>query len=260
MTKVLAALLALFAVLAIGLGAPSHAAPPTFRVLDYPPDVAPPGRNPSYAERDVGALSATVSHGGVERRYRLYGAVAGSAPAPVVILLHGAQRTGLSMIDMWRAAADRHGLVLLAPDAAGPGWDPGADGPDLLVAMLNDAARRASLDPARVYLFGHSSGAALALLYANRVRGPWRAVAAHAGALPPAAIAPRADAPPLALFVGAEDHLFPQRVVKASAEALADAGHAVTLTVVRGHTHWYYEIGPTISEWAWRFFDEAAGR
>lgn len=230
--------------------------------LAYPRGVARPGPEVSYAERDVGAQVRRLAHGGAQRTYHRYagpGAAPGATgPRPVVVLLHGAQRSGLSMIDMWRATADREGLVLLAPDAAGAGWDPRADGPDFLVAVLNDAARLGPLDPARVHLFGHSSGATLALLYANRAPGPWVSVGAHAGVLPPAAVAPAARPVPIRLWLGEADHLFPLDDARASARALADAGHAMDLVAIRGHTHWYYAIGPKVSDWAWDFFAASA--
>jgi len=36
---------------------------------------------------------------------------------PAIILLHGADRDGLSVIDMWASLADREGLILIAPDS-----------------------------------------------------------------------------------------------------------------------------------------------
>ncbi|MGB0507235.1 MAG: hypothetical protein ACPGGK_13650 [Pikeienuella sp.] len=38
---------------------------------------------------------------------------------PVVVLFHGAGRSGLSMIDMWQSTARKHGIVLIAPNSKG---------------------------------------------------------------------------------------------------------------------------------------------
>lgn len=41
---------------------------------------------------------------------------------PLVILLHGAGRDGLSVVEMWKDIATEHGIALLAPNARGASW------------------------------------------------------------------------------------------------------------------------------------------
>jgi pimeloyl-ACP methyl ester carboxylesterase len=92
-------------------------------------------------------------------------------------LLHGAERDGRSMLDMWQHLGRDMRIVLIAPNALGKGWSPDTEGDAFLKQVLDEAAKIYAFDPARVYLFGHSAGANHALRLANRTKGPWRAVA-----------------------------------------------------------------------------------
>ncbi|GFE49907.1 hypothetical protein So717_16600 [Roseobacter cerasinus] len=227
----------------------------SIETLPYPAGVTKPGANVSYVAPDLSALRHSITYDGSARSYYLHVPdTAASGPRPVILLLHGAQRDGASMIDMWRNVADQHGAVLVAPDSFGAGWSPVEDHPNFLMTTLRDASVRAPLDPSRVYLFGHSAGGVLATLYGNRVGAPWRAVATHAGTLDPANIAQAEAAPPMRHYVGTNDHLFPGRAAQVSAQALVDAGHEIELRMIRGHTHWYYAIGPHLSEEIWAYW------
>ena len=147
-------------------------------------------------------------------------------PRPTIVLLHGSDRTGESMVDTWREVAEREGLVLVAPDLGGvAGWDRGVPDPRVLMDALADAATRYPVDPARVALFGHSRGAIAAQAIANRVSGPWRAVAIHAGTVNPEAMQPVAGGLPIRHYLGAQDELFPYAQALASARAIAARGH-----------------------------------
>lgn len=217
--------------------------------IPYPREAPRAGANPAYDEPATIGETLTVDHAGQERRVHLYVPQGGDGPRRSMLLLHGAQRTGRSMLDMWQAAADRSGVVLIAPDALAQGWSPDADPPDLLVAALNAAAARVPLAPDGVAMFGHSSGGMLAQLYANQVQGPWRAVATHGAALPADAIRSPAVSPvPMRLYIGAGDHLFPPRQARATTDALAAAGHPAQMIGIAGHTHWYYTLGPWLAE------------
>lgn len=259
MTRLSGTLLAL--VLAAGLGGTLALAESTasqrlsIETLPYPAGVARPGATASYDAPDLSALRQTVTYDGASRTYYLHVPdTASPGPRPVIVLLHGAQRSGASMIHMWQDVADQHGAVLVAPDSFGPSWSPVEDHPNFLMTTLRDASARAPLDASRVYLFGHSAGGIIATLDANRVGTPWRAVATHAGTLDPANIAQAETAPPMRHYVGTNDHLFPGRAAQLSAQALAEAGHDVELRMIRGHTHWYYEIGPHLSVEIWDYW------
>lgn len=173
---------------------------------------------------------------------------------PLVILLHGANRNGLSMIEMWEEAARRHGLALLAPDARGKTWPLTTPEAAFLANLVAEMAARHDIDPERIFLFGHSDGAAYAQVLLNRTKGPWRAAALHAGFASPAIMRPPAEALPLRLYLGDQDHIFDVPGARDSLSAMAAMGHDSDLVVIPGHSHWFYEIGPQIAEDSWRWF------
>jgi phospholipase/carboxylesterase len=91
--------------------------------------------------------------------------------APVLVFLHGATGTGRKHRRAVLAAADRHGVVLVAPDSRRPGtWDLIAEGrlgldPAFLDRVLDHLVDGAGLDVdmSRLALGGVSDGASYAL-------------------------------------------------------------------------------------------------
>lgn len=233
---------------------------PVIRAVTYPGTVEKPVGNVAYTAPAFPELKRHIPFEGRDRNYYLWMPDGPSNdPRPVIVLLHGAQRTGASMIDMWKDVADRHGVILVAPDALGQSWSPAADSPAFLGTVLQDAHGISPLDGRAVYLFGHSSGGILATLYANRVGQLWAGVGIHAGILDPKAVVAAPDAPPIRHYLGTKDHLFPRSGAEASAKALSDAGHEMELVMIKGHTHWYYAIGPHLAEDLWTHWQPAGG-
>lgn len=175
------------------------------------------------------------------------------ASMPLVILLHGANRNGLSVIEMWEQTARRHGLALLAPDARGGLWPLEKPETAFLTGLVAEMAARHDIDPERIYLFGHSDGAAYAQILLNRTRGPWRAAALHAGFIPPGLLRPPAEALPLRLYLGDRDGIFGVGAAQDALGAMAAMGHEAELVLIPGHTHWFYQIGPQIAEDSWQW-------
>ncbi|QPH55034.1 alpha/beta hydrolase family protein [Pontivivens ytuae] len=205
----------------------------------------------TYVERDQG--QRTFETDGVTWHMLDFG---GSlTPRPAVVLFHGAGRTGLSQLDMWRAVARQHRLVLIAPDADG-GWSIRQHGAGAVARILEAAGAEARIDSEQIFLFGHSAGGIHAQTLANGTDGPWQAVAVHAGTLPQRRIRAKEGAPDLLLILGTEDLNFPLDDGRASARALAEAGHDVLFRPVLGHDHWFYAIGPSIAATAWDWFAE----
>ncbi len=91
------------------------------------------------------------------------------ADAPVLVFLHGATGSGRSHLRPILGAADRYGVILVAPDSRIAGtWDliAGGDfGPDVvfLDRVLDSVADRISADMTRLALGGVSDGASYAL-------------------------------------------------------------------------------------------------
>jgi predicted esterase len=176
-------------------------------------------------------------------------------PAPVVVLLHGANRDGRSMIHMWMQLAADEGVILVALNAPETGWRTDLLNDAFFDAVLDDVAIRHPVDESRIYLFGHSAGSRAAQVVANRQPDRWRAVATHAGTVDPSDLRRIADGPPIRHYLGTEDHIFDVASATAAGQRAAALGHDHELVLVPGHTHWFYVGGPIFAADAWAWFE-----
>jgi len=178
-------------------------------------------------------------------------------PAPLIITLHGSGRDGKILVDHWESMAKKEGIVLAGPDATvRDGWNMGKDSPLLLKDLVDDVKSKATIDPKRVYLFGHSAGAIHALKIGVLESEYFAAVAVHAGAFEPdfSAYVRRARRKiPIAIWVGTNDSFFPLAPVRATRDALNAEGFDAQLTEIPGHTHDYYGRSGEINKAAWAF-------
>ena len=178
-------------------------------------------------------------------------------PAPLLVLLHGSGRNGLSLVEKWKDLANKEGIVLVGPDAINSqGWSSPVDGPDFLHDLISDLKSKYSIDPRRMYLFGHSAGATFALYMALYESEYFAAAAIHAGALnhDDGPIIERARRKiPIYIQVGTVDQFFPLAAVRATRDALTKNGFEVLLTEIKGHDHRYYDLAPKINADAWTF-------
>ena len=151
--------------------------------------------------------SITVS--GYERRYVVHvPASYHGAPVPLVIMLHGAGGNGQNaLIDYnWIEASDRNGFIVVGPDAlpvrplrrrgflVNPSvWRDGSnrvtsngavvDDVAFINAVLDTIHANAAVDPRRVFIAGHSSGAGMAYSLGVRLSHRIAAIAAISGHL-----------------------------------------------------------------------------
>lgn len=100
-------------------------------------------------------------------------------PAPLLVLLHGSDSRAGDILPTFIPAAERHGMVVLAPECVDDNWDmivsmrrqsrrarPSAHfGPDIkrMDAALAALFARVAIDPRRIALAGFSDGASYAL-------------------------------------------------------------------------------------------------
>lgn len=160
----------------------------------------------------------TFGHGGTTRSYYLYApeSVTSASPAPLVVLLHGSGRNGLSLVEHWKDLARKQGIILAGPDSTdSAGWNMGPDGPDFISGLVDIVSAQHPVDPRRVYVFGHSAGAIHALI------------------------------------LGLLD--FPLQQVRATRDGLTAQNLDVKLTEIMGHTHNYYGRAHDINRQAWDF-------
>jgi poly(3-hydroxybutyrate) depolymerase len=197
--------------------------------------------------------------GNKQRTYYLFvpEKIKAEGSTPLLVLLHGSNRDGLSLIDKWKEIADHEGIILAGPNSIdSSGWSSPQDGPDFLHDVIEDLKAKLKIDSRRVYLFGHSAGASFALEMALMESEYFAATAVHAGALLPETYSLIGYAKrriPLAIFVGDRDQFFPLTVVRATRDKLASQGFSVELTEIPNHDHWYYDLAPKINQSAWDF-------
>jgi poly(3-hydroxybutyrate) depolymerase len=193
-----------------------------------------------------------------QRAYYLFvpESVKAGTPAPLIVLLHGSGRNGFSLVEKWKDLAAKEGIIVVGPDSLNPSvWSSPVDGPDSLRDLVEHIKSKHTINPRRVYLFGHSGGAVFALYMSLLESQYFAATAIHAGAIakndPAIAFAKRKT--PIAIFVGTKDRFFPLEDVRRTRDDLNKQGFAVELTEMPGHDHWYYDLAPKINQNAWEF-------
>jgi phospholipase/carboxylesterase len=133
------------------------------------------------------------------------------APAPLIVMFHGAGGSGQSC-DYAFAQADRHGALVLAPDSRDEKtWDIilGEFGPDgeFLQGAFQAVRRRVNVDMSRLAIGGHSDGASYALSFGIGVGDEFpRIVAMSPGVMTPFA---RRGTPAVFVSHGISDPVMP---------------------------------------------------
>jgi poly(3-hydroxybutyrate) depolymerase len=204
----------------------------------------------------------STKFGGKNRAYYLYVPpnINAEHPAPLLVLLHGSNRNGLSLAEKWLDLASKEGIVLLAPDAINSAaWTTPDDGPDLLHELISEIKATYPVDARRMYLFGHSGGAVFALYMSLYESEYFAATAIHAGMLPTdsySAIDMAKRKIPIYIMVGTVDQFFPLAGVRATRDELNKRGFDAQLIEMKGHDHWYYDLAPKINAEAWEFLKQ----
>jgi phospholipase/carboxylesterase len=167
-------------------------------------------------------------------------------PTPLIVALHGAGGIATHILDLVAEQAERHGIIVLAPESRGPTWDVirSGYGPD--VAFIDRALTKVfglhPVDPARIALSGFSDGASYALSL-GVMNGE---LFDHILAFSPGFMAPTttADTPQIFISHGTHDEVLPidpcsRRIVPALQRAgydvdyhEFDGGHVVPPAMV----------------------------
>ena len=206
---------------------------------------------------DTDITKNLMTSNGNTRVYYLYVPPTVKTPSPLIVMLHGSNRTGVTLVEKWKDYAKKEGIILAGPDASNlAGWASPQDGPDFLRDLVEELKSKYPVNPRRVYLFGHSSGATFALHMSMMESQYFAATAIHAGALAPddmqlIALAKRKI--PISIQVGDSDELFPVAEVRKTRDALKTAGIPVDLIEIPNHDHWYYDKAPKFNQTAWEF-------
>jgi poly(3-hydroxybutyrate) depolymerase len=178
-------------------------------------------------------------------------------PMPVVVLLHGSGRNGEIMAQAWKDLAGREGFIVAAPDSFNPAaWQSTVDPPEFFKAVVDQVKAAHPIDENRIYLFGHSGGAAYALFLAILDSDLFAATAIHAGALQsnPEGLFDQAERKmPIAIWVGDRDPFFPVDAVEATRKLYAANGYDIKVNLIPNHDHDYYAISDQVNAKAWEF-------
>jgi len=211
----------------------------------------------AFAKDDI--TKELMTSNGKTRAYYLYIPSTLKSPplAPLIVMLHGSNRTGITLVEKWKDYAKKEGIIIAGPDATNVrGWGSPQDGPDFLHDLVEELKSKYPVNPRRVYLFGHSAGAIFALHMSLMESQYFAATAIHAGALASddldmIDLAKRKI--PISIQVGDSDDLFPVQIVRATHDALKDKGFTVELAVIADHDHWYYDKASKFNQTAWQF-------
>lgn len=203
-------------------------------------------------------VKETIVSNKKKRTYYLFVPATAKAPAPLIVLLHGSGRNGMSLVEKWKDLAGKEGVIIAGPDAeGGSGWSEPRDGPDFLHDLVEYLESKYPINPRRVYLFGHSAGAVFALIMSTVESEYFAATAIHAGAFRTPdeykTISNATRKIPLAIWVGTVDPFFHLTDVRATRDAFRSSGFSIEVTEMPGHDHWYYDLAPGINHDAWEF-------
>lgn len=220
---------------------------------------------PPVAAQDI--TKELIRSQGKDRAYYLFvpKSLSPATPAPLIVLLHGSGRNGMSLVEKWKDLAKKEGVIIVGPDALdSQGWRIPEDGPDFIHELVEALKAKYPINARRVYLFGHSAGAGQALYLSLLESEYFAATSVHAGALRSEddVFIDRAKRKiPISIYVGTNDQFFPLAVVRSTRDALNARGFNSELTEIKGHTHWYYDRAGEINRSAWEFLkkNELAG-
>ena len=183
-----------------------------------------------------------------------------SVPAPVIVVLHGSGDSGQMPVKRWRDFAREQGIIIVGPNALDREmWRIPEDAPQFIYDMLELLKTQHNIDPRRVYLFGHSGGAIVALYLALIESEYFAAAAIHAGAMRPEdgyVIERTKRKIPFSLFVGTKDPLFPVADVRQTRDMLTSRGFDVEMHEIKDHTHDYGRRSDEINKMIWDFFKQ----
>ena len=195
-----------------------------------------PRRGTQRAEPGDVALGLSVARDGL-----LYVPDTAEPGAPVMVLLHGAGGSGRRELRAVVAAADRYGVVIVAPDSRGATWDVivaggFGDDPPFIDRALDAAADRCDADFGHLAAAGISDGASYALSLGLSNGDLFEAVLAFSpGFLSPGTLIGR---PRVFVSHGTEDTVLPIDVCsRRIVPALRTAGYEVAFREFEGgHT------------------------
>ncbi len=196
----------------------------------------------SAAAQDL-RLSYVSTIDGSTQPYRLYIPRHYTAPAPLVIAMHGTSGNENTLFDdaayqhiSLKQAADKHGMLVVSPYGRGVTEYRGIGENDVL-QVLEEVKKRYPVDPARIYVTGHSMGGTGATYLAMRHPDLFAAAAPLAAAYSYPWLARNLAAVPTLWIAGANDDEYYHRGVAPGIERARKFGAIAVLEALPGEGH-----------------------
>src|ERR1041384_6708085 len=106
----------------------------------------------AYAKDDI--TKELITSNGKTRAYYLYVPSTVKASAPLIVMLHGSNRTGVTLVEKWKDYAKKEQIILAGPDATNlAGWASPQDGPDFLRDLVEELKAKYPINPPPPYPF-----------------------------------------------------------------------------------------------------------
>jgi poly(3-hydroxybutyrate) depolymerase len=202
----------------------------------------------------------SVEFRGRARTYSLFAPpeLGAGEKVPLLLTFHGSGRDGASLVEKWAGLAKKEHILVAGLDSEDRSqWAFYLDPPELVRALVESLSSKYPVDPARVYLFGHSAGAVYALRLGLMESRAFAAVAVHAGSFRDeadfGAIQKATRKIPIFIVVGDRDPYFPPTSVDATLAALRAAGIPAESFVARNHDHDYDVTSSATNRRIWEF-------
>jgi poly(3-hydroxybutyrate) depolymerase len=179
----------------------------------------------------------------------------GNRLLPAMLLVHGGGGNGPDFLSLWKAFAEAHGIILVAPTLPS-GAAVEAMVPRLFPVLIEAVRKEWKLDPGRVYLFGYSAGGYATFDAALLDAGSFAAAAVFAAVIEPDRewIVQRAPRKPgIALYIGDSDRFFSLEQARRTRDLLQSSGFAVHYVEIAHHDHDYSSVSGWVNDDAWRF-------
>lgn len=184
------------------------------------------GKSPEQLHQ--GALSGDLSASGRQARVFIPALSQSGAPAPLIVVLHGAGGLDGGLVDIALRWAEENGVCALAPCSAGSTWDilRGGYGPDacFIEVLLRWAVQYRALDLTRIGLAGFSDGASYALSLGPKNPKLFTDIMAFS---PGFALTEPAGHPRIFISHGSRDYILPVECGRGLVERFSKGGHDV---------------------------------
>ena len=198
-----------------------------------------------------------VTCGGESYRYLVTANDPAGPPAPAILLLHGAGGRPDEMVDAWKKFAAREHIVLIAPELPRK-LEFEAKAPEVFRCVVQDAQHFASMDSARIYVFGYSMGGYLAFDAAMFDSEYFAAVAVYGMTIHPdydGILDHAKRKTPIVLLLGERDPTLTLAQAHRTRDLLVKNGFPLEYEELKGRDHNYWADSDEINRAVWKFFD-----